>query len=105
MVGAVIGGLVAFALDERLLAGAFAIMLVYVAISMARRRGDSQAPSPAVTNALAIKTAANAGDRLIQFIAFTVRPLLRRPRNRSATNPAARDRNVRPRFLRQRLTP
>jgi hypothetical protein len=36
--GALIGGLVAFALDERLLAGLFAILLAYVAVSMARRR-------------------------------------------------------------------
>lgn len=38
VIGAILGGLVAFALDERLLAGFFAVMLVYVAISMARRR-------------------------------------------------------------------
>jgi hypothetical protein len=36
--GALVGGLVAFALDERFLAGLFAILLAYVAISMARRR-------------------------------------------------------------------
>ncbi len=34
--GALVGGLLAFALDERVLAGLFAALLVYVAISMAR---------------------------------------------------------------------
>jgi uncharacterized membrane protein YfcA len=45
--GALAGGLLAFMLDERLLAGIFAVMLVYVAVSMARRRGpgiDEQPP-------------------------------------------------------------
>lgn len=45
--GALAGGLLAFILDERLLAGIFAAMLVYVAVSMARRRGpgvDEQPP-------------------------------------------------------------
>ncbi len=45
--GALAGGLLAFILDERLLAGIFAVMLVYVAVSMARRRGpgiDEQPP-------------------------------------------------------------
>lgn len=36
--GAIVGGLVAFAVDERLIAAAFGIMLVYVAFTMARRR-------------------------------------------------------------------
>jgi uncharacterized membrane protein YfcA len=44
VVGAIVGGLVAFAIDERLVAGAFAMMLVYVAITMVRRR--SQGPAP-----------------------------------------------------------
>jgi uncharacterized membrane protein YfcA len=34
--GAVVGGVVAFVLDERVLAGLFAVVLVYVAFSMAR---------------------------------------------------------------------
>lgn len=37
-VGAIAGGLVAFLLDERLLAGLFAILLVYVAATMIRSR-------------------------------------------------------------------
>ena len=40
VIGALVGGLVAFAIDERLIAAAFAAMLVYVAISMARPRRD-----------------------------------------------------------------
>ena len=39
--GAILGGLVAFAIDERYIAAAFGIMLVYVAISMVRRRTES----------------------------------------------------------------
>ena len=42
VVGAIVGGLVAFAIDERLVAAAFGIMLIYVAITMVRRR--SQGP-------------------------------------------------------------
>jgi uncharacterized protein len=36
--GAVAGGLLAFALDERVIAGLFALVLLYTAVSMARRR-------------------------------------------------------------------
>jgi hypothetical protein len=44
--GALVGGLVAFALEERFLAGLFAVLLAYVAISMARRRdGEPVDPS------------------------------------------------------------
>jgi uncharacterized protein len=47
VIGALVGGLVAFAIDERLIAAAFAAMLVYVAISMARPRGGpAAAPAP-----------------------------------------------------------
>jgi uncharacterized membrane protein YfcA len=35
--GAVVGGLIAFALEERILAALFAVMLVYTAVSMLRR--------------------------------------------------------------------
>ena len=35
--GAIAGGLIAFALDEQLLAGLFALMLLYVALTMVRR--------------------------------------------------------------------
>ncbi len=40
VVGAIVGGLVAFAIDERLVAAAFGIMLIYVAITMVRRRSQ-----------------------------------------------------------------
>ena len=43
--GAMVGGLVAFLLPERLLEGLFTLLLVYVAITMARRR-DGPAPAP-----------------------------------------------------------
>jgi uncharacterized membrane protein YfcA len=43
--GAVIGGLVAFAVDERFIAAAFGIMLIYVAITMVRRRSEPSADS------------------------------------------------------------
>ena len=41
--GAILGGLVAFAVDERFIAAAFGIMLVYVAITMVRRRSEPSA--------------------------------------------------------------
>jgi len=43
--GAMIGGLVAFLLPERLLEGLFTALLLYVAITMARRRDEPQ-PAP-----------------------------------------------------------
>ncbi|HET9435618.1 MAG TPA: sulfite exporter TauE/SafE family protein [Candidatus Limnocylindrales bacterium] len=51
-VGALIGGLIAFLLDERLLAGLFAVLLVYTAATMLRPRRavaatDSTLPPPA----------------------------------------------------------
>lgn len=44
--GAILGGLIAFALSEQVLAGLFTVMLVYTAFTMARRR-DEPAASPA----------------------------------------------------------
>lgn len=53
VVGALIGGLVAFAISEQLLAGLFAILLVYVAVSMLRRaREPEPAPDPRPLEAL-----------------------------------------------------
>ena len=43
--GALVGGSVAFLLDERLLAGLFALLLIYIAVTMVRRRGSS-GPQP-----------------------------------------------------------
>jgi uncharacterized protein len=48
--GAMVGGLVAFLLPERLLEGLFTLLLVYVAVTMARRkdaRASVPAPAPA----------------------------------------------------------
>ena len=42
--GAIMGGVLAFALDERELAGLFAALLVYVALSMLRRRDVEAVP-------------------------------------------------------------
>jgi uncharacterized membrane protein YfcA len=46
--GAILGGLVAFLLDPHLLAGLFALLLAYVAISMLRPRPAAAEPDPAV---------------------------------------------------------
>jgi uncharacterized protein len=46
--GALVGGLVAFALSEQVLAGLFTVLLVYTAFTMARRR-DVPAPSSELT--------------------------------------------------------
>lgn len=45
-IGAVIGGAIAFLLDERLLAGAFAALLLYVAVAMARAGRRAAPPAP-----------------------------------------------------------
>lgn len=44
-IGALVGGLVAFLLDERVLAGLFAALLVYVAVTMGRNSTKRAAPS------------------------------------------------------------
>lgn len=52
--GALVGGLIAFALPERVLAGLFALLLAYTAITMARRglaRPVPAAPVPATAEA------------------------------------------------------
>ena len=59
--GAIIGGVLAFVLDERELAGLFAALLIYVAISMLRR-SDASAP-PAVAEASGEPGADPTGDR------------------------------------------
>jgi len=43
--GALAGGLIAFAIDEALIAGLFAVMLVYAAVSMMRRGPTETAPA------------------------------------------------------------
>ncbi len=47
--GALIGGLIAFLIAERLLAGLFAALLIWVAISMARRKDAPPAPDASTT--------------------------------------------------------
>ena len=72
--GALIGGLVAFLLDERLLSGLFALMLTWVSVSMLRRKDPAPrtavpaaapqpaaaAPQPAAQPAAAVAVAALA---------------------------------------------
>jgi uncharacterized membrane protein YfcA len=45
--GALVGGLIAFLLSERMLAGLFSALLIYVAVTMIRRREPAAAGSPA----------------------------------------------------------
>ncbi len=44
-IGALVGGLVAFLISEQLLTGLFTVLLVYTAVSMARRREVATAPA------------------------------------------------------------
>jgi uncharacterized protein len=46
--GALVGGLLAFVLDERVIAGLFAILLLWTAVTMARRREPSKAEATVV---------------------------------------------------------
>jgi uncharacterized membrane protein YfcA len=48
--GAIVGGLIAFLLDERMLAGLFAVVLVYVALSMLRRGTTAEEPANAASS-------------------------------------------------------
>ena len=48
--GAIVGGLIAFALSEQVLTGLFTVMLVYTAFTMARKR-DEPAASPVTDDA------------------------------------------------------
>lgn len=64
--GAMVGGLVAFLLPERLIDGLFTALLVYVAVTMARRRDDaaSAAVGEAAPSAAAVEAiGASATDR------------------------------------------
>jgi uncharacterized membrane protein YfcA len=45
--GAFLGGLIAFMINEQLLAGLFAALMIWVAISMARRKEPPRKPAPA----------------------------------------------------------
>jgi hypothetical protein len=61
--GAFAGGLIAFLIDERLLAGLFAALLVWVAVSMARRKDPPRttAPPAPATATPVVPAAADAG--------------------------------------------
>ncbi len=67
--GALVGGLVAFLLAERVLAGLFAVLLTWVAVSMTRQKDPSRAAkpepgAPAVpTDPREVAQASAAGDR------------------------------------------
>jgi uncharacterized membrane protein YfcA len=64
-IGALIGGLIAFLLDERVLAGLFAALLLYVAVTMGRSRARTPA-APATPIAPPVTVPADAaavGDR------------------------------------------
>ena len=61
--GALVGGLVAFLLPERLLEGLFTVLLVYVAITMARRRETPSPPPPAAAAPTEDPPGASVDDR------------------------------------------
>ena len=58
-IGALVGGLIAFSLSDQVLAGLFAVLLTYVAITMARRRDPPRpatSPAPTTTTATGLAT-------------------------------------------------
>ena len=60
-IGALIGGLIAFTLSDRLLAGLFALLLVYTAFTMLRRRDPAPAPAAATPGGAVAGTQAGSG--------------------------------------------
>jgi uncharacterized membrane protein YfcA len=63
--GAMVGGLIAFLLDEHLLEGIFTVLIVYVALTMARRHDPAPVAAPAATTTGAEPLAAgDGGDRV-----------------------------------------
>jgi uncharacterized membrane protein YfcA len=60
--GALVGGLVAFMLSERVLAGLFAALLTWVAVSMIRRKDPPRIPAPPARTPVPSADAAAAGD-------------------------------------------
>ncbi len=77
--GAIIGGLIAFLLDERILSGLFAVLLLYVAASMFRRRPE-QAAEPAQPGAT-LEPGAPTASRMDAFLSALAGPgqVLHRP--------------------------
>lgn len=64
--GALIGGLIAFLLDERILAGLFAILLIYTAATMLRPRRSATSTVPGAVDPLAADAAVStAGARVL----------------------------------------
>lgn len=63
--GAIVGGVLAFSLDERELAGLFAGLLVYVAISMLRRREPEAVLAGSVSEAAAAAAPAGRSDQVL----------------------------------------
>ena len=59
-IGAIAGGVIAFAVDQRLLAGLFAVLLAYVALSMLIRGGAEVAPTGVAPGGVAPAEAAPA---------------------------------------------
>lgn len=71
--GAIAGGLVAFLLDERLLAAIFAVVLVYVAVTMLRGRSAAAADEPpSPTNATLSTSERLTGSAVRRFPAGVV---------------------------------
>ena len=63
-IGALVGGSIAFLLDERWLSVAFAVLLIYVAISMARAPRDDPGPETPTPDIAEADPAAGTLDRL-----------------------------------------
>jgi hypothetical protein len=68
--GALVGGLVAFTVSDRLLAGAFAILLVYTATSMLRSRSTDRAPGLDELPAGASETVLQAADDTDAWVGY-----------------------------------
>ena len=58
--GALVGGMIAFLIEERVLAGLFALLMVWVLVSMLRRRDPAPASSPVSVSSPAPTAAAPA---------------------------------------------
>ncbi len=86
--GALVGGLIAFAIPERVLAGMFALLLAYTALTMVRKLLSRPAPASGAAQSLAVAEAdalvaePAAGDLAMQ--AGTDRPDGSRPPSRGA---------------------
>jgi uncharacterized membrane protein YfcA len=75
--GALLGGAVAFAIDERLLAGLFAVLLVYTAATMIRRREVSATDSALDATGSGATTAPRSWAARLSGPGYTIRHLER----------------------------